>query len=150
MLISKNVRKEYLKLNEKNKNFRITINWLGFKMTSIPININLRKHDKSKFDFFTLVKLGINIFSSFSIFPIKIVGYLGLIMTTISFCILLLFSLNIIIKYTIISWQTYFILVQIFLIGLCMISIGFLGLYVIKILDNTNNRPSYIIEKEIY
>jgi hypothetical protein len=31
-----------------------------------------------------------------------------------------------------------------------MISIGFLGLYVIKILDNTNNRPSYIIEKEIY
>ena len=149
MLISKNARKEYLKFNEKNKNFRATISWLGLKMTSIPININLRKYDKSKFNFFNLLKLGINILSSFSILPIKIVAYVGLIMSAISISILLFFILNLIIEYTIISWQTYFILIQIFLIGLCMISIGLLGLYLVKILDNTNNRPNYIIEKEI-
>ena len=51
MLISKNVREQYLLLKEKNKSFRVLINWIGFKKTSLPININLRKYGKSKFNF---------------------------------------------------------------------------------------------------
>jgi len=149
MLISKNVREQYLLLKEKNKSFRVLINWIGFKKTSLPININLRKYGKSKFNFIVLLRLALNVFSSFSIFPIKIIAYFGCFMSLITFLFLLLSFSNFFLKFTVISYQTNFIVIQIFLTGLTMTSVGLLGLYVSKILDNTNNRPNYIIEEEI-
>ena len=46
-----------------------------------------------------------------------------------------------------VSFQAILLVIQIFLTGLILTSMGILGLYVNKILNNSNNRPSYIIEK---
>ena len=147
MLISKKVRNEFIKINEINKTFRILINWMGFKKKSIPIQIGKRFSGKSKFNFFNLTRLAINTLYSFSIFPIKIVGYLGVLMSFISFLALSFALANLFLNYTIITWQTIIILTLTFLSGLTMASVGLLGIYVYKILLYTNNRPNYIIEK---
>jgi len=149
MLISNQVKKKYIDVKEINKTFRILINWLGFRKKSIPIEINLRKHGQSKYNFFNLFRLAITTISSFSILPIKLIGYFGVVMSILSSILIIFFIINHFLNITSLSWQTQFIILQILLSGLTMASVGLLGIYVTKILENTNSRPNYIIEEEI-
>jgi dolichol-phosphate mannosyltransferase len=149
MLISNKVRNKYVEIQEIDKTFRILINWLGFNSKSIPIKINYRKSGVSKYNFFNLFRLATNTISSFSIFPIKVIGYIGLAMSILSSILIIFFIINYFFSLTYFSWQTQFIILQILLSGLTMTSVGLLGIYVSKILKNSNKRPNYIIEKEI-
>ena len=102
MLLSKKVRNEFIKINEINKTFRILINWMGYKKNLYQYNCE-RFSGKSKFNFFNLTRMALNTLYSFSIFPIKIVGYVGVLMTILFVALLAL--VNIIIGFTIIAWQ---------------------------------------------
>jgi dolichol-phosphate mannosyltransferase len=149
ILIDKDVVKNFNQIPESNKQFRTLINWLGFKKINLPIEINSRIYEKSKYDLIRLLRLAINSFTSFSIFPIKLVGYLGLLMTTLSALTIAISILDKIFFFKLIRIgnQSLLILIQILLTGLILSSIAFLGVYISKILNNTNNRPNYIIEK---
>jgi dolichol-phosphate mannosyltransferase len=149
ILIDKDVVKNFNQIPESNKQFRALINWLGFKKINLPIEINSRIYEKSKYDLIKLLRLAINSFTSFSIFPIKFVGYLGLLMTTLSAITIAISILEKIFffKFIRIGNQSLLILIQILLTGLILSAVGFLGIYISKILNNTNNRPNYIIEK---
>lgn len=149
MLISQKVRDEFIKINEIDKTFRVLISWLGFSSISLPIKINYRTAGVSKYNYFNLFRLAINTISSYSILPIKLIGYLGLSMSLLASFSFLLFFLNFFINFTVISWQTQIIVLQILLSGLLMASVGLLGIYVTKILNNSNKRPNYIIEEDI-
>ena len=149
ILIDKDVVKNFNQIPESNKQFRTLINWLGFKKINLPIEINSRIYEKSKYDLIRLLRLAVNSFTSFSIFPIKLVGYLGLLMTTLSTVTIAISILDKIFFFKLIRIgnQSLLILIQILLTGLILSSIAFLGVYISKILNNTNNRPNYIIEK---
>ena len=149
MLISEEVRNEYVKIKEANKTFRILVNWMGFKRKNLHIKINKRKSGISKFNFFSLTRLAINTIAAFSIFPINLVGYLGIIMTMLSSFTLLFILLNLFFNFTVISWQTIIVIVLTLLSGLIMISLGIIGIYLYKILGNTNTRPNFIISEKI-
>jgi len=151
ILIDKEIVKKFNDIQESNKQFRILINWLGFKKINIPININTRIHGKSKYNFIKLLKLAFNNLTSFSLFPLKLIGYLGILMSILSSLIIfaaimdkIFFSnsLNV-------GINSIFATIQILLTGIILCSITFLGIYISKILKNTNNRPNYIIEKII-
>lgn len=150
ILIDKDVVKNFNQIPESNKQFRTLINWLGYKKINLPIEINSRIYEKSKYDLIRLLRLAINSFTSFSIFPIKLVGYLGLIMTTLSAVTIAISILDkfFFLELIRIGNQSLLILIQILLTGLILSSIAFLGVYISKILNNTNNRPNYIIEKK--
>jgi dolichol-phosphate mannosyltransferase len=149
ILIDKDIVKKFNQIPESNKQFRILINWLGFKKINLPIEINSRIYEKSKYDIIRLLRLAINSFTSISIFPIKLIGFLGLLMTTLSTIIIVTSIIDKIFffKFINISNQSLLILIQILLTGLILSAVAFLGVYISKILNNTNNRPNYIIEK---
>ena len=149
MIISKKVRDVYIKIHEKNKTFRILINWMGFKSISIPIKINKRFQGKSKYTFLNLAKIALSTFSSFSIFPIKVISYLGLLISLLSMVFLLNIFINYSLNFQVITWQINIIIINLFFTGLSLCSIGLVGLYVSKIHNNTNHRPKYIIENKI-
>ena len=151
ILIDKIVVKKYNEISEFNKQYRTLINWLGFKKTDIPIIINSRINHESSYTFKKLLNLALNNFTSFSIFPLKVMGYFGLIMiiATVISIIWILADKLILGNISNIQPQTFLILTQIFLTGIVLISISFSAIYVKKILNNTNNRQSYIIEKKI-
>ena len=70
-------------------------------------------------------------------------------MSIVSSMIIIFFIINYFLNITVFSWQTQFIILQILLSGLTMTSVGMLGIYVTKILENTNSRPNFIIEEKI-
>lgn len=151
ILIDKEVVKKFNSITEVNKQFRTLVSWLGYKQINIPIQINERTSDKSKYNFISLFQLAVNNFTSFSLFPIKLIGWIGLFMTFFTIILLLIMLLdNIFLSNQLkINIQSIFLIIQILLTGVLLSSIAFLGLYISKILNNTNNRPSYIIEKKI-
>ena len=151
ILIDKIVVKKYNEISEFNKQYRTLINWLGFRKTDIPIIINSRINHESSYTFKKLLNLALNNFTSFSIFPLKVMGYFGLtmIIATVISIIWILADKLILGNISNIQPQTFLILTQIFLTGIVLISISFSAIYVKKILNNTNNRQSYIIEKKI-
>lgn len=151
ILIDKEVVKKFNNITEVNKQFRTLVNWLGYKQINIPIQINERTGDKSKYNFINLFQLAVNNFTSFSLLPIKLIGWIGLFMTFFSIILLLIMLLDniFLINQLKINIQSIFLIIQILLTGVLLSSIAFLGLYISKILNNTNNRPSFIIEKII-
>ena len=88
---------------------------MGYKKNSIQIRGKIFR--KIKIQFFNLTRMALNTLYSFSIFPIKIVGYVGVLMTIISFVALSLALVNIIIGFTIIAWQTIIILINLLCIN---------------------------------
>ena len=149
MLLDKSILNKYAQISEKNKTFRATINLIQYSKNPIKIKINNRKNNESKFKFTNLIRFAVTTFTSFSIFPLKVVGYIGLFLSTISIlAIPMLFFLNFF-KIIPISLQTIIIVLLILLNGLILISNGILAIYISKIYDNVNARPDYIIEKQI-
>ena len=148
LLLDKEVVNIFNNMKEKNKSVKTFVNWIGYKNKSIEIKISKRSDDKSKFTFFNLIRTAVNEITSFSLFPIKVVGYLGLTMSIISLILIpSLFLLNFF-KIIFVSVQTLIILFNIFLTGIILSSLGLLGIYISKIHANSIDRPSYIIEDE--
>jgi dolichol-phosphate mannosyltransferase len=149
MLIDKKIVKIYYEIREKNKSIKTFINWTGFKTTSIPIEILKRNFGKSKYNIFNLTRTAVNAITSFSFFPIKIFGYLGLVMSLLSIILITFLIISSWLNYIEVSIQTLIIIFNIFLTGIILSSIGLLGIYISRIYENSIDRPSYIIEDEI-
>ena len=149
MLIDKDIIKIFNQFDEKSKSIRSIINWIGFNKKIIPIKIEQKRNRKSSYNFIKLSRLAINTFTSFSIFPIKLTSYLGLFLSIISLILLPILTICHVFNYINISIQTLIIIFNIFLTGITLTSIGFLGIYVSKINENVLKRPSYLIEEAI-
>lgn len=149
ILIDREVIKKFNEISEANKQFRTLINWLGFKKINIPININTRIEGKSNYNLLKLTRLALNNFTSFSLFPLKLIGYIGIFMSIFSIILIIITTVDKIFlsNYLNIRVNAIFTIIQMLLTGMVLSSLAFLGLYISKILNNTNNRPNYIIEK---
>ena len=80
-LLDRIVVEAYKKCGEKNRMYRGLIDWLGFKRKSIIFQSPKRIHGKSVYTYRKLLKLAVNNVTSFSFFPLKFVGFLGVIIT---------------------------------------------------------------------
>ena len=148
MLVDQIIIKNYLQVTEKNKTFRATINLIHNTSDLIKIKINNREKDISKYNFSTLLRFAVNTFTSFSIFPLKILGYVGLFLSTLSILIIpILFFINYV-GLVPISLQTIIIILLVLLNGLILISNGILAIYITKIYENVISRPDYVVEKK--
>lgn len=149
MLVDQDICKKYIQIKEKNKTFRATIYLIHNASDLIKIRINDRNKNTSKFNFTNLTKFAVNTFTSFSIFPLKIIGYVGLFLSALSiFLIPILFFVNYM-NLIPVSLQTIIIILLVFLNGLILISNGILAIYITKIYENVISRPDFIIEKKI-
>lgn len=148
MLIDKEIINFFLLIPEEDKNIKNFIYWSGYKKKEIKIEINQRSHGISKFSLYKLFKLSINHFASFSILPLKLIGYLGIILVSIS--ILLLFYIFIVnfFRLSFISIQTIIIIFNSLFTGMTMIAIGLLAIYVARIDKHLMQRPKYIISEK--
>lgn len=148
MLIDKEIINFFLLIPEEDKNIKNFIYWSGYKKKELKIEINQRGHGISKFSLYKLFKLSINHFASFSMLPLKLIGYLGMILVSIS--TLLLFYIFIVnfFRLFFVSVQTIIIIFNSLFTGMTMIAIGLLAIYVARIDKHLMQRPKYIISEK--
>jgi len=148
-LMDRIVVDEFLKLNERNRMTRSLIDWLGFRRAYIWFDANERLFGTATYTFKKLFELAINTFVSLSALPLFIAGYVGLLFIVFSF----LSGVFVLVEQFIlrdplalnISGSAMLGLLIVFLVGIILSSQGLLGVYVSRLMSESQGRPLFII-----
>lgn len=146
-LIDKQVVLDVNKINEKNSHIFILIFSLGYPYEIIYYVRKVRTYGKSQWSLPKKIKLFMDTFIAFSYLPIRIISYLGLVISIFSFIYALTMILNRIIKGNIYTGWTSVVVLISFMGGLTLLTLGIIGEYLWRILDEIRKRPNYVIEK---
>jgi len=130
------------KLHEQDPFVRGQVTWIGFKQTSVQYHRQERIAGETKYPLSKMIKLALDGITSFSMKPLQFVNI---------FSIVPLASGVFYLGYLIISGNynvaSVGVTILLFTMGLMMLSIGILGSYVGRVLDQVNNRPRFIVSK---
>ncbi len=149
-LLDRKVADEFKKFPERGRIFRGIVDWMGYKRIKVEFIANERNEGPATYSYQKLFSLAINSFTAFSLLPLRLAGYFGIFISSISFVLLISMFLT--------RWfgdPATFTPIAILavsntlLIGIVLISLGFIALYIARIHDEVANRPLYIIRKKI-
>lgn len=149
-LMDKKVIETFRHFPERERMFRGMIDWMGYQRVKVEFSASERKHGKAAYSYRRLFRLAMNSFTSFSLLPLRFAGYLGIIITILSGLLLLIMLIT--------HWgfgSLVFTPIAIlatsntFLIGIVLISLGFIALYIARIHNEVINRPLYIVREKI-
>ena len=142
--------KAFIQLTEKNIMFRSVMDWMGFNKSYIDFEADDRIYGEVSYSYKKLIDLAINSITSFSLWPLRLTGYLGIFITLLSSFTFISMSIIHFIDDSIgLTPMSYFVVGNTFLIGIVLIAIGLVALYVGTIHTEVINRPLYIIREEI-
>lgn len=148
-LLDRVVIDEFNKLSERNRMTRALIDWLGFKRGYVNFEANERIHGVPAYSFWKLVRLAFNSIISFSLFPLKLAGYLGIFITFLSGLLGILITID---RYGTrqfnFSGSVILAVVILFLIGIVLICLGLIALYIANIHAEVTSRPMYIVRRK--
>lgn len=139
---------EYLKrMKEYDKYIRGQIAWLGFKSTYVMFERDERKFGTTNYPFKKMLRLAFNGITAFSDSPLKMATKLGFVVCIISFLILVYALYSYFVGKTAIpGWASTIISIT-FLGGVQLLSLGIIGEYISRIINNVRDRPLYVIDE---
>jgi dolichol-phosphate mannosyltransferase len=146
-LIDRKVIDAFNQCTERERITRGLIAWLGFKRSFIEFEAKERVNGKASYSTLKLIKLALSSFVSMSLFPLKLAGYLGILIILISG----LFGIFIFIEKVILgdpmgfTWLSFLIIAILFLVGIILSCLGLIALYIGSISQEVSNRPMYVI-----
>ena len=144
-LMSKRALEALSNYKEVNLFLRGMVPQLGFKTDIAYYGRNERIAGSSKYPFKKMLSFAIDGITSFSIKPLRMIAFLGIIMCIISFAALI-YTTILKISGKVISLES-FIMCSIWLVGgIQILCLGIIGEYIGKIYNETKARPRYIIE----
>lgn len=144
-LIDKTLLEPILK-SSKNTHLPPFIFWLGYKPKILKYHRSKRKYGKSMWTFSKKLKAFIDVLIGFSIFPVRFMSVVGLIVAMISFAYGTALVIQKLVFGNPVQGFTTLTCLLCFLLGLIILMLGLIGEYLWRIYDQTNSRPESIIE----
>ena len=143
-LISSKVLQEFSNFKEVNIFLRGMIPLVGFKSTSVYYERHERIAGESHYPLSKMLSLAFDGITSLSIKPIRIITIMGVIISLLSFVMIIYALVSYFHSSVTTGWASTLIIVC-FIGGIQLISLGVIGEYVGKIYMETKQRPRYII-----
>ena len=151
-LIDQKVAREFCRLSEADRLTRVAINWLGFKKKYVSFESSPRVAGSSNYSLPKLFRVGVMALVSYSLFPLKFAGYLGVLITVLA-ALLGLFILTE--KYILDDpWNLNFsgpallAVINLFLTGVILSCLGLISLYIANIQTEVRRRPLWVIREK--
>lgn len=149
-LYDKKVVAAFKHATERSRMFRGIMDWMGFKRVYVEFQANARTEGEPGYSYGKLISLAVNSITSFSLLPLRLTGYLGLLIMLTSGMLLLWMLVDFLIygqlKYTALAIV---VVANTFLIGIVLMAIGLVALYIGNIHTEVINRPLYIVRERI-
>ncbi len=149
-LMDKKVIEVFRKFPERERMFRGMIDWMVYRRTKVEFIAPERIHGNANYSYNKLFQLALNSFTSFSLLPLRMAGYFGVFITTISGILLMVmlvsywfFNPSLFTPIAILGVS------NMFLIGIVLVSLGFIALYIARIHNEVINRPLCIVREQI-
>ncbi len=148
-MMTAQVVKAILDMDECNRFSKGIFEWVGFKTKYIEVENRPRNAGSSKWSFKKLFNYAVEGITSFSIRPLKIATITGLIISILSLVLALQIVMQTLIDGKDIPGYASTITAILFIGGIQLITIGILSEYIGKIYLEIKHRPKYIIKEEI-
>ena len=137
-----------LQMGDFRRYYPLMNHWVGFRTFTLPIPHAERVDGKSSsYSLRKRIELALNTAVAFSTKPLRLIIYLGSIITVLAFVMAAAIVLNYIFGNKIVSgWFTLFVSLW-FVFGMMMITLGVVAIYLGSIFEQTKNRPITIISE---
>lgn len=136
-------------LPEKYRFTRGLLAWVGFKRTFVYYQKRKREHGKSSYNFFEYVKDAERGLFGFSYLILDLMVYGGFLLTLFSFLFIIGYLYWVIVFGNPINASIPLMLAIFFFGGITLLAISIVGKYIQVIVEETKNRPMYVIEDTI-
>lgn len=148
-LLDRRVVETLKNIKERSRFLRGIISWVGYKQERVEFEAPARFAGKTKYSFGKMFAFALDGITSFSAFPLKLSGYLGILVAFFSFlysvyALYIRFFTNRAIQ----GWTSVLVAV-LFIGGVQLIFMGVLGEYLGRVFEETKGRPLYIISRKI-
>jgi len=149
-LMDKKVIEVFRRFPERERMFRGMIDWMGYRRVRVEFVASERRYGTAVYSYQKLFRLAMNSFTSFSLLPLRFAGYIGVFIMLLSGLLLAgmlivdwFFDPNMFTPIAILGVS------NMFLIGIVLVSLGFIALYIARIHNEVINRPLYIVRERI-
>lgn len=133
-------------MDEKNSSLTLQVMWVGFKSEKIYFHRKDREVGKSRWTFGKKIKLVVDSMMSFSYFPIRLIAGVGTTFSLFSIIgIIMVLREKIMVGTPILGYAS-IMCVLLFGFGLLFIMLAVLGEYIWRTLEESRNRPPFIID----
>jgi len=144
-LLSRRAVDALKQLREQHRFMKGLFAWIGFPHKAVPYRRDARFAGDTKWNYWKLWNFALEGFTSFTIAPLKIATYVGILVALVSF----VFAAWIVYK-TIafgdpVRGYPSLIVVVLFLGGVQLLSIGVMGEYLGRLFDESKGRPLYFL-----
>lgn len=146
-LIARVVVDAFLAMRERDRYLRGMFAWLGFRQLGVDYVPASRYAGRSKYTLTRMVGLAVDGILSFSIFPLRAVIGVGLIVSLVSF----VFGISSAVAkmagvFTVPGWAT-LVVVTTFLGGIQLVVLGAMAEYIGRIYEEVKQRPLYVVRR---
>ena len=118
--------------------------WIGFRKKEIKFEQEDRVAGTSSFNFFSLLSLAVEGVTSFTVAPLRISTFAGIIVSLVAFIYMCFIMFKTLIWGEVVQGFPTLMVVILFLGGIQLLSLGVIGEYIGRIFNETKNRPTYI------
>jgi glycosyltransferase involved in cell wall biosynthesis len=146
-LLSRPALDALLRLPEHSSFFRGTSNWIGFRRTTIEVEIDHREGGASRWTFRSLFRLAVNGLTSFTSAPLHLVTIVGLAFAAFS----VLLGAQTLIRWmrggSVAGFPTVILLLLV-LGTFVLLGLGVIGEYLARIHEEVRARPRYLVQEK--
>ncbi len=149
-LFDRKVVNVFNKVTEQGRMFRGILDWMGFRATVVEFHADERQGGAAGYSYRKLFQLALNALTSFSLFPLRVISYLGVLLAIVSGILLTgMLVAKFFIHNAKISSLALLAVGNTFLMGIILLGIGLAALYIGKIHMEVLGRPLYIVRERL-
>lgn len=149
VIVARRVLDVIVSRRERNSSLFAQILWTGFRQKSVPYARVARRVGQSKWTFWKKVKLALDSIVSFSYLPVRLMSVVGILCAFLgALYALLVIVLRVAWGAPITGWASLMVVVLV-MGGVQMITLGVIGEYLWRTLDEARARPPFIVAESV-
>lgn len=147
-LLSKRAVEAMSQFKEKNLFLRAVVPLVGYKSTNVYYDRKKREAGTTKYPLKKMILFALKGVSSFSAVPLHLITLSGILISLLSFILMLWTIFAYFNHSTIVGWASLMSVIT-FFSGITILFMGIIGEYIASIFIEVKNRPLYIIDKNL-
>ncbi|HUS26340.1 MAG TPA: glycosyltransferase family 2 protein [Nevskiaceae bacterium] len=152
-LVDRKVMDAFSRLTERNRITRGLIDWLGYKRAYVHFEAGKRLAGERSYSMKQLFRLAINSFTAYSLVPLKLAGYLGIVILSTAAPAAIIMSVERYLLNDPLHWEirgtAMLAILLVMMVGVVLACLGLISLYIASIYAEVTNRPLYVVRRHI-
>jgi len=146
-LMSRRVVNALKEMREHHRFMKGMFAWVGFPSVAVPYDRAARHSGESKWSYWKLWNLALEGITSFTVMPLKVATYLGLLVALLSVAYAGVIVVKTLILGNPVAGYPSLLTIVLFLGGVQLMTLGVIGEYLGRIFNETKQRPLYFVER---